>query len=114
MRPAGPVLERIGHPVRDDDHRARRGSRRARAAAGAGARFLALAWSRERPSTQVARLAVEAGYADHAHLSREAARLEGRSPRTFLSESELRCGCGHDHSASYGPLLRHRPRVATS
>ena len=69
-------------------------------------RFLALAWTSPRPSTQVARLAVEAGYADQAHLSREAARLEGRSPRSFLSESELRCGCGHDHSASYGPLLR--------
>ena len=78
-------------------------------------RFLALAWTRERPSMQVARLAVEAGYADHAHLSREAARLEGRSPRTFLSESELRCGgCGHDHGASYAPLLRHRPHVSAS
>ncbi len=44
--------------------------------------------------------------ADHAHLNREAARLEGRSPGAFLSESEQRC-CGHDHSASYGPLLRH-------
>jgi AraC-like DNA-binding protein len=77
-------------------------------------RFLALAWTRERPSMHVARLAVEAGYADQAHLSREAARLEGRSPRAFLSESELRCGCGHDHSASYGPLLRHSPYVATS
>jgi len=69
-------------------------------------RFLALAWLRAQPSTQVGRLAVEAGYADHAHLSREAARLEGRPPRSFLSESELRCGCGHDHSASYAPLLR--------
>jgi len=68
-------------------------------------RFLALEWTCERPSTQVARLAVEAGYADHAHLSREAARLEGRSPRSFLLESEQRC-CGHDHSASYEPLLR--------
>ena len=62
-------------------------------------RFLALAWTCERPSTQVTRLAVEAGFVDHAHLSREAARLEGRSPRAFLSESELRCGCGHDHGA---------------
>jgi AraC-like DNA-binding protein len=68
-------------------------------------RFLALAWTSEQPSTQVARLAVEAGYVDQAHLSREAARLEGRSPRNFLSEAELRCGCGHDHSASYAPLL---------
>jgi AraC-like DNA-binding protein len=72
-------------------------------------RFLALAWTSERPSTQIGRLAVEAGYTDQAHLNREAARLEGRSPPAFLSESEQRCGCGHDHSASYAPLLRHRP-----
>ncbi len=71
-------------------------------------RFLALASTRERPSTQLARLAAEAGYADQAHLTREAARLEGRSPRIFLLESEQRCRCGHDHSASYGPLLRQR------
>jgi AraC-like DNA-binding protein len=71
-------------------------------------RFLALAWTSERPSTQIGRLAVEAGYTDQAHLNREAARLEGRSPPTFLSESEQRCGCGHDHAASYAPLLRHR------
>jgi AraC-like DNA-binding protein len=75
-------------------------------------RFLALAWTSQRPSTQIGRLAVEAGYTDHAHLNREAARLEGRSPRAFLSESEQRCGCGHDHSASYAPLLRHRPQRA--
>jgi AraC-like DNA-binding protein len=71
-------------------------------------RFLALAWTSERPSTQIGRLALEAGYHDQAHLNREAAPFEGRSPRAFLSESERRCGCGHDHSASYAPLLRHR------
>jgi AraC-like DNA-binding protein len=71
-------------------------------------RFLALAWTSDRPSTQIGRLAVEAGYTDQAHLNRETARLEGRSPPAFLSESEQRCGCGHDHSASYAPLLRHR------
>jgi AraC-like DNA-binding protein len=71
-------------------------------------RFLALAWTSERPSTQIGQLAVEAGYTDQAHLNRDAARFEGRSPRAFLSESEQRCGCGHDHAASYGPLLRHR------
>jgi AraC-like DNA-binding protein len=71
-------------------------------------RFLALVWASERPRTQIGRLALEAGYHDQAHLNREAARLEGRSPRAFLSESEQRCGCGHDHSASYAPLLRHR------
>jgi AraC-like DNA-binding protein len=75
-------------------------------------RLLALAWSSQRPSTHVGRLAVAAGYTDHAHLNREAARLEGRAPRAFLSELEQRCGCGHDHSASYAPLLRHRPQRA--
>jgi AraC-like DNA-binding protein len=71
-------------------------------------RFLALAWTREHPSTEVAQLALEAGYADQAHLSRDAARLEGRPPRSFLLELERRCGCGHDTSASYALLLRHR------
>jgi AraC-like DNA-binding protein len=71
-------------------------------------RFLALAWTCEHPSTQVAQLALAAGYADQAHLSRDAARLEGRPPRSFLPELERRCSCGHDHSASYAPLLRHR------
>jgi AraC-like DNA-binding protein len=73
-------------------------------------RFLALAWTSERPSGHIGRLAVEAGYTDQAHLHREAVRLEGRSPRAFLSESEQRCGCGHDHAASYAPLLRHLPQ----
>jgi AraC-like DNA-binding protein len=75
-------------------------------------RFLALAWTSQRPSTQIGRLAVEAGYTDQAHLNREAARLEGRSPRAFLSESKQRCGCGHDHSASYAPLLPQRSQRA--
>jgi AraC-like DNA-binding protein len=71
-------------------------------------RFLALAWTHENPRTHLAQLALEAGYADQAHLSRDAARLEGRPPGSFLPELERRCGCGHDHSASYAPLLRHR------
>jgi AraC-like DNA-binding protein len=71
-------------------------------------RFLALAWTREHASAQLAQLALDAGYADQAHLSRDAARLEGRPPSSFLPELEQRCGCGHDHGASYAPLLRHR------
>jgi transcriptional regulator GlxA family with amidase domain len=67
-------------------------------------RFLALVWAGP-PGRHIGRLAVDAGYHDQAHFNREAARLEGRSPRAFLAESEERCGCGHDHSASYGPLL---------
>jgi AraC-like DNA-binding protein len=68
-------------------------------------RFLALAWHSERPTAELARLAAEAGYADQAHLTRETARLSGRSPRVLLAESEQRCSCGHDHGASYGPLV---------
>jgi AraC-like DNA-binding protein len=71
-------------------------------------RFLALASTRTQAGTKIAELAVEAGYADQAHLSREASRLEGRPPRSFLPELERRCACGHDHSASYAPLLRRR------
>jgi AraC-like DNA-binding protein len=68
-------------------------------------RFIALAWTLDEPSKQLARLAADAGYADQAHLTREAKELEGRSPLTLLRESERRCGCGHDHAASYRQLL---------
>jgi AraC-like DNA-binding protein len=68
--------------------------------------FLALAWSHERPSEHLPRLAAEAGYADQSHLTRESMRFHARSPRTVLLEAEKHCGCGHDHAASYGPLLR--------
>jgi AraC-like DNA-binding protein len=69
-------------------------------------RFLALAWTYERPSAYLPRLAAEAGYADQSHLTREAMRLHGRSPRTILLEAEEHCGRAHDHAASYAPLLR--------
>jgi AraC-like DNA-binding protein len=57
----------------------------------------------------LALLAAEAGYADQAHLSRECVRLTGVTPRTFLGETEHACACGHDHAASFAPLLRSRP-----
>jgi AraC-like DNA-binding protein len=68
--------------------------------------FLALAGTHERPSTQLARLAAEAGYADQSHLTRESVRLTGISPHALMLESEQHCGCAHDHAASYGPLLQ--------
>src|SRR3954464_5460057 len=43
-------------------------------------RFLALA----RPGDDLARLALSAGYADQAHLTRETRRLAGRTPRELL------------------------------
>jgi AraC-like DNA-binding protein len=62
----------------------------------------------------LAELAAEAGYADQAHLSRECVRLTGLPPREFLGDTRGRCGCGHDHSASFVPFLRWRPRPAAA
>jgi AraC-like DNA-binding protein len=56
----------------------------------------------------VAGLAVAAGYADQAHLSRECLRLTGLTPRQLLGGGLDRCACGHDHSASYEPFLAAR------
>jgi AraC-like DNA-binding protein len=58
----------------------------------------------------VAGLAIDAGYADQAHLSRECVRLTGRTPRQLLGGDLDRCACGHDHSASYTPFLATRSR----
>ena len=54
----------------------------------------------------LARWAVEAGYHDQAHLSRECRRLLGATPGEFLAQSRDACSCGHDHAASYAPMLR--------
>lgn len=70
----------------------------------------ALAQGRAPTAEGLARLAVESGYADQAHLNRECARLTGMPPRTFLAAAEQTCGCGHDHAASFEPLLRNRGR----
>jgi AraC-like DNA-binding protein len=59
----------------------------------------------------LARLAAEAGYADQPHLNRECLRLTGASPGALLGEAEEHCGCGHDHAASFMPVLRARPSV---
>jgi AraC-like DNA-binding protein len=70
--------------------------------------FLALAQGRDKPSEELSRLAAEAGYADQSHLTREALRLAGRSPRVLLREAEAHCAGAHDHAASYAPLLSGR------
>lgn len=75
--------------------------------------FLALAQASASPSARrgedgLAGLAIDVGYADQAHLSRECVRLTGVTPRELLSGSIDRCGCGHDHSASYKPFLATR------
>jgi AraC-like DNA-binding protein len=73
--------------------------------------FLALvqqAIAQGRPPTDdgLALRALRAGYADQSHLTRECVRLTGVSPRVFLSETQQACACGHDHSASFAPVLR--------
>jgi AraC-like DNA-binding protein len=73
--------------------------------------FLALvqhAIAHGRPPTEdgLAALAVRAGYADQPHLTRECGRLTGVSPRVFLAQTQQTCSCGHDHSASFAPILR--------
>ncbi len=83
--------------------------------------YLALAQAAARPGPRtpvasVADLAAEAGYADHAHLTRECRRLTGLTPTELLGGRSDRCGCGHDHAASYrfftadiaGPIARSR------
>ena len=79
--------------------------------------FLALAQAGaiatgRRGADGVAGLAIDAGYADQAHLSRECLRLTGLTPRQLLGGSIDRCTCGHEHSASYQPFLASRGRPA--
>jgi AraC-like DNA-binding protein len=75
--------------------------------------FLALAQAGAVPSSRsgaqgLAGLAVDVGYSDHAHLSRECARLTGLSPSELLGGNFDRCACEHDHAASFKPFLATR------
>ncbi|MEU5870752.1 AraC family transcriptional regulator [Glycomyces sp. NPDC047369] len=75
--------------------------------------FLALAQAGAAPSGRrdaegISGLAADTGYADHAHLTRECVRLTGVGPRSLLHGSIDKCGCGHDHAASYRPFLAGR------
>ncbi|WP_238432945.1 hypothetical protein [Micromonospora tarensis] len=56
----------------------------------------------------MAGLAVDVGFADQAHLSREVRRLTGLTPGELLGGEVDRCSCGHDHTASYAPFLAGR------
>nr|WP_202885645.1 AraC family transcriptional regulator [Kribbella sandramycini] len=72
--------------------------------------FLALAQAGVAPSGRrgldgTAGLAIDAGYADQAHLSRECVRLTGLTPTQLLGTDLDRCACGHDHAGSYEPFL---------
>lgn len=81
--------------------------------------FLALAQAGARATGRrgvdgMAGLAVDVGYADQAHLSREVRRLTGLTPTALLGGDLDRCLCGHDHSASYAPFLAGRQPRASS
>jgi AraC-like DNA-binding protein len=69
----------------------------------------AIAQGRAPTEGGLARVAAEAGYADHSHLDRECRRLTGVSARTFFVETAEQCAGGHDHAASYESLLRIIP-----
>ncbi|MCO5987389.1 helix-turn-helix domain-containing protein [Actinoallomurus spadix] len=93
--------------------------RRCRAAVGVGpkelhrilrfqgfiARIQASVDQQDAADVDLARWAVEAGYHDQAHLSRECRRLAGSPPGELLAQYGAACGCGHDHAASYLPML---------
>jgi AraC-like DNA-binding protein len=64
-----------------------------------------LAQGRSPRAAGLARLAADGGYADQAHLTRECLRLTGVPPRVFLADVTRSCGRGHDHAASFAPLL---------
>jgi methylphosphotriester-DNA--protein-cysteine methyltransferase len=65
----------------------------------------ALAQGRDPAGDGLARLAVGAGSADQSHLTRECVRLTGDTPLAFLRETGEQYGCGHDHEASYAPMM---------
>jgi len=66
--------------------------------------FLALSHFHQAGS--VARLAIELGYTDQAHLTRESVELAGLAPRRLLSETARSCGANHDHAASFRTAVR--------
>jgi AraC-like DNA-binding protein len=101
--------------------------RRCQAATGVGPKtlhrtlrfqgFLAraqLAFATGRSPVGLAELAIRAGYADQAHLTRECVRLTGTTPRAFLAENADACACGHDHAASYQQMLAGSFKNATA
>lgn len=81
--------------------------------------YLALAQAAASPRSRtsagrVSDLAADAGYADHAHLSRECRRMTGLTPLDLLGGDAQLCGCGHDHTASYRSFLVGRRQRTTT
>ena len=60
----------------------------------------------------IAALAAEVGFADQPHLNRECLRLAGCTPADFIAQTMRVCSCGHDHAASFRPLLSARRPAA--
>ncbi|GLZ48323.1 AraC family transcriptional regulator [Actinomycetospora sp. NBRC 106375] len=56
--------------------------------------------------------AVDVGYHDQAHLTRECRRLAGATPSEFVAQYRAACGGAddHDHAAAYLPMLRAHGR----
>jgi AraC-like DNA-binding protein len=77
----------------------------------------AIAQGRAPTDDGLALLALRTGYADQSHLTRECVRLTGVTPRVFLAETQQACACGHEHSASFAPVLsaetKTRPHTGT-
>lgn len=73
---------------------------------GFSARVKASIAGQGEPEVDLARWAVESGYHDQAHLTRECRGLLGVTPGEFITQSRATCACGHDHAASYVPMLR--------
>jgi AraC-like DNA-binding protein len=71
-------------------------------------RFLVLAERHCDPSATLASLALQAGYADQSHLSRESVRLAGSPPRELLLAAAEHCHGVHDHAVSHRQLLHPR------
>jgi AraC-like DNA-binding protein len=59
---------------------------------------------REKPGTDLATIAAEFGYADHAHLTRDFQAVLGIAPRTYRSESSVGPGSGADESQAQHPV----------
>lgn len=75
--------------------------------------FLALAQATTAPLGQrgldgMAGLAIDVGYADQSHLSRECLRLAGVTPSALFGGEVDRCLREHDHAASYRSFLASR------
>ncbi|SDS46323.1 helix-turn-helix transcriptional regulator [Microlunatus soli] len=71
---------------------------------------LAQAGADDARTLRVTDLAARVGYTDQPHLTHECMRLTGVTPRRLLGTDRDRCGCGHDHAASYRPFLGGIPQ----